>query len=147
MFQCERCRGVANCFCKKAENSHICCFCGAEIPVCQVPESNIMVYHFDNQDTQPPVVTLTVDVTYEKGLDYLQQLFKDNVIQNLLTIPNISLAIFLFASETHYVKIQDERVELITFAECENNDSIFPYVIPPLKDTYSTLQRVFSMDY
>lgn len=115
--------------------------------MCQVPESNIAVYDFDNQDTQPPVITLTVDVTYEKGLDYLQQLFKDNVIWDLLQIPNVALGIFLFASSTHYVKVEEDKIELVTFTEYCDNDQLFPYVIPPLKAAYTTLQRLFSVDY
>ena len=147
VFQCDKCRGIANCFCRKVGDVHTCCFCGAEIPACQVPESNIAVYNFDNQDTQPPVITLTVDVTYEKGLDYLQQLFRDNVIRNLLEIPDVSLGIFLFASFTHYLKIEGEKIELVTFTECDDNDPLFPYVIPSLKNTYDVLYKLFSVDY
>lgn len=88
-----------------------------------------------------------MDVTYEKGLDYLQQLFKDNIIHDLLQIPDVALGIFLFASFTHYVKIEGDKIELVTFTECDDNDSLFPYVIPALKTAYATLQHLFTVDY
>lgn len=69
------------------------------------------------------------------------------MIRDLLEIPDISLGIFLFASCTHYIKIEEEKIELVTFTECDENDSLFPYIIPPLRTTYDTLFKLFSTDY
>lgn len=69
------------------------------------------------------------------------------MIRKLLEIPDVSLGIFLFASYTHYLKIDEDKIELVTFTECEDSDSLFPYIIPSLKFTYNTLFRLFSVDY